>query len=235
MGDTYLSAGIIPAAARATHVQNPTLAKLSPNEYEYDDHPLTGIRYGQHDHRSSGTSGYVNHRSCEDLRVGERGNRGVGLRSLTETTRDHAGDLAPYNYDDQRRGLLIPPSDHVLPADASSTLFVEGVPSDCSCREAAHIFRHFRGFKEVRLVNKSMEPRNQSQRGAGAEASVNVVVLCFVEFDNPKSAATAMDALQGYRLDQSDRDSPSLKLQFAHPLRNTKRNGSSFARDRGER
>jgi hypothetical protein len=28
-------------------------------------------------------------------------------------------------------------------------------------------------------------------------------------------AATAMEALQGYRFDENDRDSPSLKLQFS--------------------
>jgi hypothetical protein len=32
---------------------------------------------------------------------------------------------------------------HRLPADASSTLFVEDVPSNCTSREAAHIFRPF--------------------------------------------------------------------------------------------
>lgn len=42
----------------------------------------------------------------------------------------------------------------VLPPDASSTLFVDGLPQDCSRREAAHIFRPFIGFKEVRLVHK---------------------------------------------------------------------------------
>ena len=65
------------------------------------------------------------------------------------------------------------------------------------------------------------------------EPNVNVVVLCFVDFDNPKCVATAMEALQGYRMDKDDRDSPSLKLQFAHPPRN--RNGFPFAcsNDRG--
>ena len=202
------------------------LAKRPRNEYEYEDHALTR-RYGHHDHALSSTSGYVN-RSWEDVRLGERGRDGVGVRSLRES-REQYVSLAPYNYDNHRVGLANPPSDHVLPPDASSTLFVEGLPSNCSVREAAHIFRHFLGFKEVRIVNKSKESRNKLE----VEPSVNVVVLCFVDFDNPKFAATAMEALQGYRMDKDDRDSPSLKLQFAHPPRN--RNGLPFARsnDRG--
>jgi hypothetical protein len=81
----------------------------------------------------------------------------------------------------------------------------------------------------MRIVNKSKESRNKLE----VEHNINVVVLCFVDFDNPKCAATAMDALQGYMMDKDDRDLPSLKLQFAHPLRN--RNGLPFAcsNDRG--
>ncbi|XP_031374083.1 RNA-binding protein 2-like [Punica granatum] len=41
-----------------------------------------------------------------------------------------------------------------LPPDASSTLYVEGLPSNCTRSEVAHIFRPFVGFKEVRLVSK---------------------------------------------------------------------------------
>ncbi|MBA0559380.1 hypothetical protein Golob_016346 [Gossypium lobatum] len=44
-----------------------------------------------------------------------------------------------------------------LPPDASSTLFVEGLPPDCTRRELTDIFRPFVGYKEVRLVTK--EPR----------------------------------------------------------------------------
>ncbi|XP_077234410.1 RNA-binding protein 1-like [Tasmannia lanceolata] len=91
-----------------------------------------------------------------------------------------------------------------LPPDASNTLFVEGLPADCRRREVSHIFRPFVGFKEVRLVNK--EPRNP-----GGEP----LVLCFVDFSNPNHAAVAMDALQGYKFDEHDRDSAILRLQFA--------------------
>ncbi|KAA0050536.1 RNA-binding protein 2-like isoform X1 [Cucumis melo var. makuwa] len=72
-----------------------------------------------------------------------------------------------------------------LPPDASNTLFVEGLPSSCTRREVAHIFRPFVGYKEVRLVNKE-------SRSAGRDP----VVLGFVDFVSPAHAATAMDALQ---------------------------------------
>ncbi|XP_030501820.1 RNA-binding protein 1 isoform X2 [Cannabis sativa] len=91
-----------------------------------------------------------------------------------------------------------------LPPDASSTLFVEGLPANCTRREVAHIFRPFVGYKEVRLVSKE-------SRHPGGEP----LVLCFVDFVSPAHAATAMDALQGYKFDEHDRDSVNLRLQFA--------------------
>ncbi|OMO87899.1 hypothetical protein CCACVL1_08682 [Corchorus capsularis] len=94
--------------------------------------------------------------------------------------------------------------DPPLPPDASSTLFVEGLPSDCTRREVSHIFRPFVGYKEVRLVSKE-------SRHPGGEP----LILCFVDFVSPAHAATAMDALQGYKFDEHDRDSVKLRLQFA--------------------
>ncbi|KAL7183533.1 hypothetical protein ACSBR2_025851 [Camellia fascicularis] len=91
-----------------------------------------------------------------------------------------------------------------LPPDASSTLFVEGLPANCTRREVSHIFRPFVGYKEVRLVTK--EPRRSGD---------DPLVLCFVDFASSAHAATAMDALQGYKFDEHDRDSVSLQLQFA--------------------
>lgn len=123
--------------------------------------------------------------------------------------------------DSQLRDPLRRSDDH-LPPDASNTLFVEGLPPKCTRREAAHIFRPFVGFKEVRLVNK--EARNP-----GGEP----LVLCFVDFANPNCAATAMEALQGYKFDENERDSPSLKLQFAR-YPGPRGGGSSFGRDRDD-
>ncbi|XP_042503783.1 RNA-binding protein 1-like [Macadamia integrifolia] len=91
-----------------------------------------------------------------------------------------------------------------LPPDASNTLFVEGLPADCTRREVSHIFRPFVGFREVRLVSKD-------SRHPGGEP----LVLCFVDFATPAQAATALDALQGYKFDEHDRNSADLRLQFA--------------------
>ncbi|KAL7254350.1 hypothetical protein ACSBR1_008699 [Camellia fascicularis] len=91
-----------------------------------------------------------------------------------------------------------------LPPDATNTLFVEGLPANCTRREVSHIFRPFVGYKEVRLVTK------ESRHPGG-----DPLVLCFVDFVSPAHAATAMDALQGYKFDEHDRDSVNLRLQFA--------------------
>ncbi|XP_045811325.1 RNA-binding protein 2-like isoform X2 [Trifolium pratense] len=93
-----------------------------------------------------------------------------------------------------------------LPPDASSTLYVEGLPSDCTKREVAHldIFRPFVGYREVRLVTKESKHR-----------SGDPLILCFVDFANPPCAATAMSALQGYRVDELNPDSNYLRLQFS--------------------
>ncbi|KAL3838046.1 hypothetical protein ACJIZ3_022637 [Penstemon smallii] len=91
-----------------------------------------------------------------------------------------------------------------LPPDASNTLFVEGLPANCTRREVSHIFRPFVGYKEVRLVTK------ESRHSGG-----DPLVLCFVDFQSPAHAATAMDAIQGYKFDEHDRDSAILRLQFA--------------------
>ncbi|XP_027773749.1 RNA-binding protein 1-like [Solanum pennellii] len=92
----------------------------------------------------------------------------------------------------------------MLPPNASSTLYVEGLPEDCTTREVAHIFRHFGGYKEVRLVPEpSIYP------------GVNTLIHCFVDFVSPLDAAAAMDALQGYKFDLDEHDSGNLMLQFA--------------------
>lgn len=118
-----------------------------------------------------------------------------------------------------------PVSTGLVPADASSTLFVEGLPSDCSRREAAHVFRPFVGFKEVRLVRKD------AKRPGGDQ-----FILCFVDFVDSRCAATALEALQGYKFDEAERDSDSLRLQFARNPgpRSATHDGYHRGRDRAE-
>ncbi|XXG41387.1 hypothetical protein AAC387_Pa01g1859 [Persea americana] len=98
-----------------------------------------------------------------------------------------------------------------LPSDESNILFVDGLPSDCTRREVAHLFRPFIGFKEIRVIHK--EPRRSGEKAA---------VLCFVEFNDAKCALTALDALQGYKFDEKKSDVPVLRIQFAHfPFRSS--------------
>jgi hypothetical protein len=60
-----------------------------------------------------------------------------------------------------------------LPADASSTLFVEGLPSDVTVREVSHIFRPFPGYQSLRIVPKESKAD-----------PAKVFTLCFVEYDS---------------------------------------------------
>ncbi|KAJ4952743.1 hypothetical protein NE237_029575 [Protea cynaroides] len=92
-----------------------------------------------------------------------------------------------------------------LSVEESNILFVDGLPTDCTRREVAHLFRPFIGFKEIRLVHK--EPRRTGDKA---------MVFCFIEFDDAKCAGTALEALQGYRFDDKKPDAPLLRIQFAH-------------------
>jgi len=95
--------------------------------------------------------------------------------------------------------------DHLKPDASANTIFVEGLPADCSRREVAHLFRPFIGYKQIRVVHK--EPRR---------ADGEPYVLCFVEFADAKCAATAISALQGYKFDDAEHSSSSIRLQLAH-------------------
>ncbi|XP_021669890.2 RNA-binding protein 1 isoform X3 [Hevea brasiliensis] len=112
---------------------------------------------------------------------------GVPSRPVDDPRVVGVGSLDPgATVKDRTMGLGSGRSEAPLPPDATSTLFVEGLPSDCTRREVSHIFRPFVGYKEVRLVSK------ESRRPGG-----DPLVLCFVDFLSPAHAATAMDALQG--------------------------------------
>ncbi|KAG2319608.1 hypothetical protein Bca52824_012821 [Brassica carinata] len=99
-----------------------------------------------------------------------------------------------------------------LSPDASNSLFVEGLPSDCSMREVAHIFRPFSGYKEVRLVK---QVRFFFFFFFYMHRNGDPIALCFVDFENSACAATARNALQGYRMDEEEPDSEILRIQFS--------------------
>lgn len=89
-----------------------------------------------------------------------------------------------------------------LPSEASSTLFVEGLPSDATIREVSHIFRPFPGFQSLRLVPKE-------SKGDPAK----LFVLCFVEYDSKLQATAALHGLQSYRIDE--KDTHGLRISYA--------------------
>ncbi|KAG9158038.1 hypothetical protein Leryth_000202 [Lithospermum erythrorhizon] len=198
----------------------PLLAKRPRTEYDMvSAHEMAGY-YGREDERSAQLvtrdTDTINASYDRYLRSSQMSSYGMG-----EPVRSMSGGLSERSMNDPR-AMNIGRSDQSmqaksltiaagggrpeipLPPDASNTLFVEGLPSNCTRREVSHIFRPFVGYKEVRLVTK--EPRH---RGG------DPLVLSFVDFASPAHAATAMDALQGYKFDEHDRDSVYLRLQFA--------------------
>ncbi|KAG5182555.1 hypothetical protein JKP88DRAFT_164370 [Tribonema minus] len=97
-----------------------------------------------------------------------------------------------------------------LPPDASSTLYVEGIPKDASEREVAHIFRPFPGYQSLRIRHK------ESARGDGAQRA-----MCFVEFDNAYQASVAKIACGDYQIDRTDPQAGTLIVHYARGRRGT--------------
>ncbi|KAL2577549.1 hypothetical protein GLYMA_16G170200v4 [Glycine max] len=170
--------------------------------------------YLQSGQLSSFTSGEVS--AVGGLGLARGGGGGLSGHSLADPAvmGRHGGggsDLAPngrgVNYGGQLPVDAVSrpgPETGSLPPDASSTLYVEGLPSDSTRREVAHIFRPFVGYREVRLVSKESKHRGGDPH-----------YLCFVDFANPACAATAMSALQGYKVDELNPESSHLRLQFS--------------------
>jgi len=107
----------------------------------------------------------------------------------------------------------------VLPPNASSTLYVEGLPLDASEREVSHIFRPFSGYQSLRIIVK-----NYSKEGATEDSKATnsrPFPLCFVEYDNKWQATQAMLSLQGYRMDKND--NKGLNVTFAKGERKDRR------------
>nr|XP_051197911.1 nuclear speckle RNA-binding protein A-like isoform X2 [Lolium perenne]XP_051197912.1 nuclear speckle RNA-binding protein A-like isoform X3 [Lolium perenne] len=207
------------AAAAAAGQQQQPLKRPRPADYPADlpgAHEMAGY-YPREEDRA----GYAAVRETQALnasyerflRTGQIQSYGAGPAG--GSIRPTAGANAGYQADDRPvvaaggmdgrnagfgGGISEPP----LPPDASNTLFIEGIPTDCERREVSHIFRPFVGFKEVRLVTK--DPRHPGG---------DPIVLCFVDFANAAQAAVSMEALQGYKFDEHDRNSPHLRLQFA--------------------
>ncbi|KAA0150726.1 hypothetical protein FNF29_05063 [Cafeteria roenbergensis] len=87
-------------------------------------------------------------------------------------------------------------------ADATATLYIEGVPDDASERELAHLFRPFDGFEAARLVPHG--GRNGRK-----------MYLCFAEFRSPVEAFAAMQVIHNYDIDPRESGSKRLRISFA--------------------
>ncbi|CAL0333317.1 unnamed protein product [Lupinus luteus] len=73
-----------------------------------------------------------------------------------------------------------------------------------SLTSSLDIFRPFVGYRGVRLVSKESKHRGRDP-----------LILCFVDFENPACAATAMIALKGYKVHEFYSQSSHLRLQFS--------------------
>jgi len=71
----------------------------------------------------------------------------------------------------------------VLNENPSNILFAEALPADCKEMMLAMLFRHYPGFKEVRVPRPG---------------------LAFVEFDDEPHATVALKAFNGFKLTPSD-------------------------------
>ncbi|XP_014518751.1 nuclear speckle RNA-binding protein A isoform X2 [Vigna radiata var. radiata] len=199
-----MSDGYWRYAAESRHAPSSIAGKRSRSDYDVSGvHDLPN--YFPHDDDRGGLrvirdaesldASYENYlRSAISSYGSGQSTRTVGERVPNRTIDDsHVANIGGVdrgtNVKDKILGFSSGRVDHSLPPDATSTLFVEGLPSNCTRREVAHIFRPFVGYKEVRLVSKeSRQPRGDP------------MVLCFIDFLSPGHAATAMEALQGYVL-----------------------------------
>lgn len=74
--------------------------------------------------------------------------------------------------------------------NASNIVYVEGIPTNASEREVAHIFRPFPGYKSLRLITKEKNGQD--------------TILCFADFESIPQSTACINTLQGYRFDKND-------------------------------
>ena len=77
-----------------------------------------------------------------------------------------------------------------LDQNATSTVYVEGIPLDATEREVSHIFRPYPGYKGLRLIEK--------------EKNGKKTYIGFVDFENIIQSTVCINTLQGYRFDKDD-------------------------------
>ncbi|OAY78000.1 RNA-binding protein 1 [Ananas comosus] len=207
----YQAAAMAPAAtaptaaagATATAAAAGTLKRPRP---DYPDMP-SGSEVPGYYPREEERTGYRVVRDTDTLGASYDRYLRNGMSSFgpTEAVRPVLGAMPGYPADDRRiavaggvdsrtLGYAGVRPEPPLPPDASNTLFVEGLPANVTRREVS--------------------PSCLLSQQPGGDP----LILCFVDFATPAQAAVALDALQGYKFDEHDRESANLRLQFArHP------------------
>jgi len=175
-------------------------------------------------HFSHGSSRNKRSRDMEGLYKEKDRDRGNMSMMMPETIYSPFAGLAYVpSFPSQDVGPLhptisLPP---VLPPNASSTLYVEGLPLDATEREVAHIFRPFPGYQSLRIILKNFMKDSSTEESAKQPQNFRQYPLCFVEYDNKWQATQAMLSLQGYRMDKND--TKGLNLTFAKTERKDRR------------
>ncbi|KAM0911540.1 hypothetical protein ACQ4PT_013389 [Festuca glaucescens] len=105
--------------------------------------------------------------------------------------------------------------------DESNILFVDDLPTDCTRREVAHLFRPFVGFKDLRLVHK--EPRRVCPLLLFPNASYFFFTLNSLNTSSTRGNPTHQSSRSGSQGSHSDLRRPmmmgnALALADYHPL-----------------
>ncbi|WOL15538.1 RNA-binding protein 1-like [Canna indica] len=215
MGDAYWRYGDARYQAAAVPTPPPALKRPRP---DYPDIPGGSEVIGYYSRDEERTVRVIRDTESIGASYDRYLRSGVSSYGAGEQVRPVSGGISGHPVDDRRvisaasmdnrivgyGGGRLERMEPPLPPDASNTLFVEGLPANCTRREVSHVFRPFVGFQEVRLVKK------ESRHPEG-----DPLILCFVDFANAAQATVALEALQGYKFDEHDRESANLRLQFA--------------------
>jgi hypothetical protein len=69
--------------------------------------------------------------------------------------------------------------------EATSNIYVEGLPQDATDREVAHIFRPYPGYKSVKTEARYVQ-----------EGTSHRVTICIAHFENASQAMVVVNTLQ---------------------------------------
>jgi len=211
--------GFISARLRSDKNDNPVgfvdfldHATATQTRDRFQGHKFPGSELGLNIQFAKNSGPRLNKRTRDTEEAG--GNWGGRERDYNRAERGGAPFVYPEFYNTFPGAIgsypnIYPP----LPQEASSTLYVEGLPSDATEREVSHIFRPFAGYQSLRILPKESK-----------QFPSRTYHLCFVEFDNKYQATITMHALQGYRMDKND--TKGLHISYAKTERRDRRRSS---------